>query len=61
MDKNEVDEPTQSHILQQLISGSLVKELKKKNVPEEIILAMLREHKDVAELLAEIFMKRPDR
>lgn len=61
MDKNEVNEPTQSHVLQQLISGPLVKELKKKDVPEEIILAMLREHKDVAELLAEIFMKQPDR
>ena len=58
MDEDKSNRPTPSTVFKQVISDTVVQELKKSGVPENLISHMLVEHADVSEFLIEIFNKR---
>lgn len=55
MDEDKSNRPTPSTVFKQVISDTVIQELKKAGVPENLILRMLVEHTDVSDFLKEVF------
>lgn len=58
MDKDKSNRPTPSTVFQQVISDTVIQELKKSGVPENLVLRMLVEHAAVSDFLKEIFEEK---
>lgn len=59
MNEDKSNRPTPSTVFKQVISDTVIQELKKAGVPENLILCMLVEHTDVSDFLKGAFEEKP--